>query len=88
MKKNTRKVLVLLAAMFLFMSTSFSVQAAGCGDYKLYQTGTARCTNKLCPGGLKRKERQDLYRQKCVRDNGSTYYNKKYKDVYIICSCR
>ena len=31
--------------------------------------------------------RQDLYQQTCVRANGTLYYNQKYKNVYVNCSC-
>lgn len=81
------KAKVLLMVMILSLGTGTCVQAAGCSDYNLYKKGTAKCTVKLCPGGLKRKERQDEYRQKCVRDNGTTYTNKKIKTVYVSCSC-
>ena len=85
MKKRRNAVLAVI--MLLSMTIGVNVQAAGCSNFVLYQTGTPKCTVKLCPGGLKRKERQDKYRQTCVRDNGSTYYNYDYKTVYVSCSC-
>ncbi|MEG0692195.1 MAG: hypothetical protein RR444_03845 [Oscillospiraceae bacterium] len=98
MKRNKKNFMVLLAIMLLAMNiTGFAADSsqeegmvqprAGCSNYVLTQTGTARCTVKLCPGGFKRLERQDTYRQTCVRDNGTTYYNYDYRTVYISCSC-
>lgn len=81
------KVIILMMAITLSMGVSMNVRASGCSKYNLYKEGTAKCTVKLCPGGLKRKERQDEYRQKCVRDDGTTYTNKKIKTVYVSCSC-
>ena len=83
MVKRKMKTTLLITIMLLSMTIGTSVQAAGCSDYKL----SAKCTNKLCPGGLKRKERQDLYKQTCVRADGSIYYNKDYRTVYVSCSC-
>ncbi len=87
MKKRNRLLAIILVSLICFMSVGSDVHAAGCSDYYLSQKGTARCTVNNCPGGFKRKERQDLYKQKCVRNNGSIYYNKKYKTVYVNCSC-
>ena len=84
MVKRKMKTTLLITIMLLSMTIGTSVQAA---DYKLSAKGTAQCTNKLCPGGLKRKERQDLYKQTCVRADGSIYYNKDYRTVYVSCSC-
>lgn len=60
---------------------------AGCSKYVKTKTGIARCSVNLCPGALKRLERQDTYTQTCVRDNGTTYYNYDYRTVYVSCSC-
>ena len=87
MVKRKMKTTLLITIMLLSMTIGTSVQAAGCSDYKLSAKGTAQCTNKLCPGGLKRKERQDLYKQTCVRADGSIYYNQDYRTVYVSCSC-
>lgn len=87
MKIIRKKFFVMLLSAMLLLGISSNVQAAGCSDYKRISTGTAKCTNNLCPGGFKRKERQDLYQQTCVRANGTLYYNQKYKNVYVNCSC-
>ena len=87
MNTKRKKAWVLVIIMCLSLGLSTNVEAAGCSNYNLYKKGTAKCTVKQCPGGLKRKERQDKYRQKCVRDNGTHYYNYDYKTVYISCSC-
>ena len=85
MKKKRKAIVAVI--MVLSMSIGMDALAAGCSSYVLYETGTPRRTNKLCPGGLKRKERQDKYRQKCVRDDGTTYYNYDYRTVFVSCSC-
>lgn len=89
MKK--RKAKCLLAIMFLSVAMSIGmsakVEASGCSDYFLYEKGKARCTNHLCPGGFKRRERQDHYRRTCVRDDGGIYHEDKFKDVFISCDC-
>ena len=61
---------------------------AGCSNWNLYKKGKSRCTVKQCPGGYKKRERQDRYRQRCVRDDGTDYYNYDYRTVFIACNCR
>ena len=84
---SIRMVIVSILLIAIMLISSVGVNAAGCSEWKLSQTGTAYCTNNTCPGGFKRKVRDDLYKRVCVRDNGTTYTQKKYKNVYVNCSC-
>lgn len=88
MEKNRNKALITLAAMTLsIMWSSGNAQAAGCSNWYLKSKGTARCTNKLCPGGFKRRERTDTYIRRCVRDDGTVYSEPQTRTVFLGCSC-
>lgn len=87
LKNTVRKFIISIVFITIVMTSCVGVYAAGCSDWILLEKGTAYCTNMNCPGGFKKKVRDDLCKRTCVRDNGTTYTQKKYKNVFINCSC-
>lgn len=86
-RNSTRTLMIAALMLVIMLSSSTFANAAGCSDWYRISTGTAYCTSQQCPGGLHRKLRDDTYEKKCVRDNGSIYYQTKIENVYVNCSC-
>ena len=62
-------------------------RANGCGNWKITY-GTPYCSNQYCPAGFKRRLRNKNYKRTCIRDNNTTYTEKKSEIVYVACDCR
>ncbi|MBC2576035.1 hypothetical protein [Peptostreptococcus canis] len=89
MKKKIylKRIIGLVMALVVISVLSFGdINAVGCSAWQRISTGKPYVTNTYCPGGkLRRKVRQDKYRRKCLRNNGSIYYEYKYKTVFLGC---